>query len=165
MTTAFATLEDMLEVLDANPSLLDALRARILTRELLDLPQAVAELAASQVRLETALRAFMEATNARLDALENSVAEIIASQVRLETTLREFMEATNARLDALENSVAELAASQMRLETALREFMEATNARLDALENSGAKTERNLVSLNRDVAPPRGHHLRRDRHL
>ena len=98
MTTAIAAVEEMLEVLDANPRLLEALRARILTRELLELPQAVAELSASQIRLETTLREFMEATqefmeatNARLDLLE--------------TTLRTFMEATNARFDRLENTV------------------------------------------------------------
>lgn len=91
MTTAIAAVEEMLEVLDANPNLLEALRARILTRELLELPQAVAELSASQIRLETALSEFMKATNARLDSLE--------------TTLREFMEATNARLVSLENTV------------------------------------------------------------
>lgn len=91
MTTAFATVDDMLAVLDANPSLLEGLRARILTRELLELPQAVAELTASHLRLENELREFMEVTNARLAALE--------------TTLREFMEATNARLVSLENTV------------------------------------------------------------
>ena len=83
MVATYATVQGMLEVLDANPELMEALRARILTRELLELPRMVAEisasqagLAASQIRLESALREFMVATNARLDSLENTVVVI-----------------------------------------------------------------------------------------
>lgn len=96
--TTYATVEGMLEVLDANPELLEALRARILTREFMELPRMVLELSESQIRLESVLREFMEATNTRLDSLS-------ASQIRLENTLREFMEATNARLYSLESAV------------------------------------------------------------
>ena len=103
--TTYAAVEGMLEVLDANPELMEALRARILTREILELPRMVAELSASQARLENTLREFMEATNARLDSLGSVAAELSASQIRLENTLREFMEATNARLDSLESAV------------------------------------------------------------
>ena len=76
MVATYATVQGMLEVLDANPELMEALRARILTRELLELPRVVSELAASQIRLESALREFMVATNARLDSLENTVVVI-----------------------------------------------------------------------------------------
>ena len=76
MVATYATVQGMLEVLDANPELMEALRARILTRELLELPRVVADLAASQIRLESALREFMVATNARLDSLENTVVVI-----------------------------------------------------------------------------------------
>ena len=80
MVATYATVQGMLEVLDANPELMEALRARILTRELLELPRVVSdlaasqsELAASQIRLESALREFMTTTNARLDSLESVV--------------------------------------------------------------------------------------------
>ena len=76
MVATYAIVEEMLEVLDANPELMEALRARILTRELLELPRVVSDLAASQIRLESALREFMAATNARLDSLENTVVVI-----------------------------------------------------------------------------------------
>ena len=76
MVATYATVQGMLEVLDANPELMEALRARILTRELLELPRVVADLAASQIRLENTLREFMVATNARLDSLENTVVVI-----------------------------------------------------------------------------------------
>ena len=84
MTTAFATLEEMLEVLDANPSLLEALRARILTRELLELPQAVAELSASQLRLESALRQFMESADARFTEINRDLSVIKGRHVEMD---------------------------------------------------------------------------------
>lgn len=71
--TTYATVEGMLAVLDSNPELLEALRARILTREFMELPRMVLELSSSQIRLENTLREFMEATNARLDSLESAV--------------------------------------------------------------------------------------------
>ena len=101
MATRIETFEDFIRILDERPEWLEAARSRILTRELLDLPQAVA-------RLTATLRQFMETTNARLDALE-------ASQVRLEETLRQFMEATNARLDALEASNERIIETQDRM--------------------------------------------------
>lgn len=44
------TVEDLIRVLDANPVWLEALRARLLTRELLELPQKLAEFAAATER-------------------------------------------------------------------------------------------------------------------
>ena len=88
MTTDFATVEDMLEVLDANPSLLESLRVRILTRELLELPQVVADL--SQTVAE----------------LSQTVAELSSSHLRLENTLRQFMESTDARFNELNRDLS-----------------------------------------------------------
>ncbi|MDE2889295.1 MAG: hypothetical protein OXR72_13895, partial [Gemmatimonadota bacterium] len=50
------TIEDLVRVLDENPEWVEALRARLLTRELLELPRIVAE--------------FAEATNKRFDAMD-----------------------------------------------------------------------------------------------
>ncbi len=137
MTTRIETFEDFIRILDERPEWLEAARSRILTRELLDLPQAVARLTATLRQFMETTQQFMETTNARLDALEASQVRLEASQVRLEETLRQFMEVTNARLDALE-------ASQVRLEETLRQFMEVTNARLDALEASQVRLEETL---------------------
>ena len=89
MVASYATVQGMLEVLDANPELMEALRARILTRELLELPRVVSDLAASQIRLESALREFMAATNARLDSLESVV---VVMQRDLATTQEDVAE-------------------------------------------------------------------------
>ena len=50
MTTAIGTIEDLVRVLDDNPEWLEALRARLLTRELLEMPNALAQFAAETDR-------------------------------------------------------------------------------------------------------------------
>ena len=50
MTTAISTIEDLVRVLDDNPEWLEALRARLLTRELLEMPNALAQFAAETDR-------------------------------------------------------------------------------------------------------------------
>ena len=79
--TTVNTIEDLVRILDEHPEWNEALRARMLSRELLNLPQAFAE--------------FAESTERRLAALETSLAA-------LETSLAEFIAGTERRLMALE---------------------------------------------------------------
>ena len=73
----FNTVDELIRILDEDPQLREALRARLLTRELLDLPAAhaafVAEMRsfASETQAFVAeMRVFVAATNRRLDSLE-----------------------------------------------------------------------------------------------
>ena len=79
--TTVNTIEDLVRILDEHPEWNEALRARMLSRELLNLPQAFAE--------------FAESTERRLAALETSLAA-------LENSLAEFIAGTERRLMALE---------------------------------------------------------------
>lgn len=63
---AIHDIEDLIRLLDENPEWLEALRARLLTRELLELPETLTQLA-------TKVDSFVEATNQRLAALERKV--------------------------------------------------------------------------------------------
>ena len=69
MTTTIHTIEDLMRILDDNPEWADALRARLLTRELIELPEKFTQFVAEMNR-------FVEATNRRFDALENRMASI-----------------------------------------------------------------------------------------
>ena len=79
--TTVNTVEDIIEALDANPVLLEALRARLLTRELLDLPRVVARLAAAQAKTqEDVARLFVAQAEtqkemARLAAVQATMGE------------------------------------------------------------------------------------------
>ena len=178
------TIEDFIRIMDENPQWLEAVRARLLTRELLELPQrfdrlegVVEQLAASQVSTENTLQQlatshsqFVQSTNARFDRLENAVAELAASHarlentvaelaashVRLENTFQQFVQSTNARFDRLENTVAELAASHARLENTVAELA-ASHVRL---EGTVAKLASIVEAIHRDVGKIRGVYAR-----
>lgn len=64
------TVEDLIRVLDANPVWLEALRARLLTRELLELPQQLAALTGRPARAVVAGLRYDERIRGRLQAGE-----------------------------------------------------------------------------------------------
>ena len=79
---AIATVEDLVRVLDEHPQWLEALRARLLTRELLELPQKFAAfVAATERRFEAAERRF-DALERQLDQLRTDIAPIKAAHAR-----------------------------------------------------------------------------------
>ena len=81
--TTINTIEDLIQVLDENPEWLEALRARLLTRELLEMPQTFAKFVAEMYEFRAEMYEFREATNkrfdehtARLDSLDGSVQKL-----------------------------------------------------------------------------------------
>ncbi len=83
-------IEDLIRILDENPEWVEALRARLLTREVLELPQTVAELVATVNELSDEVKT----TSAAVKELTNTVIEL-ANELR----------ATNRRLDRLQDDV------------------------------------------------------------
>ena len=76
MNTTIQTIEDLIHILDDNPEWADALRARLLTKELIELPEKFTQFVAEMNSFVAEVHRFVEATNRRFDALENSVASI-----------------------------------------------------------------------------------------
>lgn len=76
------TVEDLIRVLDANPVWLEALRARLLTRELLELPQKLAAFAAATDRRFEAVDRRLEAIDRRFEQLLIDIAPIKAAHAR-----------------------------------------------------------------------------------
>ena len=73
MTTTINTVEDLVRILDEHPHWLEALRARLLTRELIELPEKFAAFVeATNRRFEQIDRRF-ERVEQRLDTLEADV--------------------------------------------------------------------------------------------
>lgn len=86
--TTITTIEDLVRLLDENPEWLEAVRARLLTRELLELPQQLAEFAATtNLRFEEIDRRF-EAVDRRFDQLTKDMAPLKAAHAR-DAALRE----------------------------------------------------------------------------
>ena len=76
MTTTIHTIEDLIRILDDNPEWTDALRARLLTKELIELPEKFTQFVSEMNKFVAETTNFIKATNRRFDALENRVASI-----------------------------------------------------------------------------------------
>ena len=89
--TTINTIEDLIHVLDEHPHWLEALRARLLTRELIELPEKFA--------------AFVETTNKRLDTLESDVKGLKADVKGLRDDMG-ILKGAHARNVAIEDAAA-----------------------------------------------------------
>ena len=70
MTTAIGTVEDLIRVLDDDPELLEALRARLLTRELLEMPNILAQFAAKTDRQFGEVNRRLDGNDRRFDGVD-----------------------------------------------------------------------------------------------
>ena len=73
MTTAINTVEDLVRVLDDNPEMLEALRARLLTRELLEMPNILARFAAETDRQFDGNDRRFDGIDVRLDGMGRAI--------------------------------------------------------------------------------------------
>ena len=73
---AIDTIEDLIALLDRHPQWLEALRSRILTRDLVELPARFAELVEQLIALREELRRFIAATDSRFAANDGRFADI-----------------------------------------------------------------------------------------
>ena len=99
------TMEELIQVLDEHPEWVEALRSRLLTRELLDLPHNFAMFVAEMREFKTEMREFktqmdrfVAATNKRFDAID---ARFDAVDARFDAVDTRF-EAVDARFDAVD---------------------------------------------------------------
>ena len=89
---------DILRIIREQPEWGDALRSALLSKEVLELPQRLAE--------------FSEAANKRFDALESDVAELKAGQARLEESVSQLQ----GSVSELQGSVSQLQGSVSHLQ-------------------------------------------------
>ena len=94
--TTINTIEDLIRILDDNPEWLEALRARLLTRELLEMPNTLAQ--------------FMESTNQRFERVESDI-----------RSLRDDVKILQNDVKGLRDDVGVLKGAHAR-STALRRF-------------------------------------------
>ena len=132
------TIDDFLQVLDENPKWVEALRARLLSRQLIELPEKFAQfIEATDKRFEMLeqrfenfeqrLDRFIEATDKRFEMLEQRFEMLEQRFEMLEQRLDRFIEATDKRFENLEQRFD-------RLEQRLDRFIEATDKRFENLE-------------------------------
>ena len=103
------TVERLMQTLDENPPLLEALRARVLTRELLELPATYARLAAwvEQIakRMDQIAEQLAQLT-ARVGQIEQQLAQLVESVQELRETVSELVERIGRRLQRITDDMA-----------------------------------------------------------
>ena len=68
--TTFNTIEEMVRILDANPELAETLRARLLTRELIELPETLASFIAATTKQFEEIASRFEQIDRRFDLID-----------------------------------------------------------------------------------------------
>ena len=162
MTTAMTDIADLVKILREQPEWAETLRAVLLTKELLELPEKLAQLTA---RFEEFV-ALQTETNQRvaeqLARLTEQVTRLTEQQAQLTARLEEFIaeqRETNRivaeRLARLEADTAELKATTGRLETDTAE-LKATTGRLETdmseLKATTGRLETDVAELKADTA-------------
>ncbi len=109
------TTDDILHALDAHPEWLAAVRAKILTQELLDLPRKVAQLAETVAQLADRVTQ-LEDKVARLANTVAQLAETVAYLVREMDGVKKEVNGVKQAINGLEKRVGKLEEGQQRLE-------------------------------------------------
>ena len=117
------TVEDLMRILDEKPEWLVALRSRVLTQELLDLPEKLAQLAATFAEFAAATTAALDELRERQGRLEERQGRLEERQGRLEERqgrLEEGQSRLEERQGRLEEGQGRLEEGQLDLQTNLR---------------------------------------------
>ncbi len=114
--TTINTIEDLIRLLDENPQWAEALRVRLLTRELIELPARFAGFAAETTarfdRLESQFISFAAETNERFAQIDQRFAQVDQRFDRIDSVLERiqtdlgYMRGAHARNAAMENASA-----------------------------------------------------------
>ena len=104
VATTINSFQDLLRVLDENPEWLNALRARLLTRELLELPQRLSAFVETTGRQFEAIDKRFEAIDKRFEAIDK---RFEAVDKRFEA-VDQRLEAIDKRFEAVDRQFAQL---------------------------------------------------------
>ena len=140
--TTVNTVEDIIDALDANPVLLEALRARLLTRELLDLPRVVARLAASQAKTQEDV--------ARLFVAQAETQKEMARLAAVQATMGEEMKRLAIAQAKTQEDVARLFVAQAETQKEMARLAVAqaeTQKEMARLAVAQAKTQEDVARL------------------
>ena len=153
------TVNEFLEALDANPELLEAARGRILTRELLELPQTVGRMSKT---LELLMVSHEHLASSHRQ-LASSHRELTSGHQRLAAALREFMATTDERFNMADERFVELSRTLADLQAAANVRFDEAKAERDALRKSSdeqfAEARERRDTLTQDVGVLKGWHM------
>ena len=144
-TTAINTIEDLVRIMDNHPEWVEAMRVRLLSREVLELPQTMA-------RLTETVDSFAASTSKRLDTIEAHLAQHNTSFDAVDARF----DAVDARFDTVD---ARFEAVDARFEAVDARF-DTLDARFDAADSRFDSVENSIQKLRDDIAPMKAAHAR-----
>jgi chromosome segregation ATPase len=150
--------EDLLRLLDERPEWQAALRQRVLTGELLEVPRLMRETAESQARTQQVLEAF----GRRLDQREQQIDELAQLMKQLALRVDEIarqLEQLTRRVDALAQRVEEIAAQLAQLTRrvdALAERVDQLAQQVEQLTKQMNEMARQFAQYRRDTDQLKG---------
>ena len=157
--TTFSTVDELVRILDADPQMAEALRARVLTRELLDLPETVARLTArfeqSDRRinvLEQHMEKHFEELNKRMDALDSRMNALDKRMDTLDSRMNALdkrMEILDSRLATLDQRLAIMKETAALLQQRFEAFEKSVNERFDEVDARFDRLEARVDELDR----------------
>ena len=161
MTTAMTDIADLVKILREQPEWAETLRAVLLTKELLELPEKLAQLTARFEEFVTLQTETNQRVAEQLARLTEQVTRLTEQQAQLTARLEEFIaeqRETNRivaeRLARLEADTAELKATTGRLEADTAE-LKATTGRLETdmseLKATTGRLETDVAELKSDM--------------
>ena len=166
MNTTIHTIEDLIRILDDHPEWTDALRARLLTRELIELPEKFTQFVAEVNR-------FVEATNRRFDTLENRVMSIQEDVDTLKedvgvlkedvSTLKEDVGVLKEDVSTLKEDVGVLKEDVSTLKEdvgVLKEDVSTLKEDVGVLKEDVGTLKIRVKSIQDDLGPLKGSHAR-----
>ena len=110
--TTINTIEDLVQLLDKHPRWLDAVRARVLTRELIALPQTLARFAAGTNEHFAEVDQQFDKVDQRFDKVEGEMnerfAEVGQRFDKVEGEMNERFDGVDQRLDKVEGDIGGL---------------------------------------------------------
>ena len=141
--------QHLLDFLDSNPEYLQDMRTRLLMPDLIALPEQFAQLVGLVTGLSASFQAFAEATNHRLDALEDHAAETNRRLTSLDTNVASL----NTNVASLNTNVASLNTNMASLNGSDLENRARLNILNIAMNELALNRGRVLLATGRDTEP------------
>ena len=141
--TTINNIEDLVRLLDERPQWLDAVRARVLTRELIELPQTLARFAAGTNEHFAEVDQQFDKVDQRFDKVDQRIDKV-------EGEMNERFDKVDQRFDKVEGE--------------MNERFDKVDQRFDKVEGEMNerfdKVEGDISGLRNDIAPLKGAHVR-----
>ena len=106
--TTINNIEDLVELLDKNPRWLDAVRARVLTRELIELPQTLARFAAGTNEHFAEVDQHLDKIDQRFDGVDQRFDKVDQRFDKVEGEMNERFDKVDQRFDKVEGDISGL---------------------------------------------------------